>query len=408
MTNFQQLKQLARQGQPEAIAELLNHALSKDGLQATVSRHEDQLQISLMGSKAPDRAWIQRLEIGLKRLGISSIQQVQIKGFQDDRPQPVWQQSIALLPVASFPAAPRQKNTPSQTNIVNSRQSNQIAEQTTKDVPEQKIQNPNPSTKDKTESLLNPWVNGALCVIAIALALTAAISVSLLTNELLLYLFHRREAAEVVGRKAAAIFSSPYRYPVKHLRYFLTQYAINGILLGLTYLASQRIFHQRPRLAKPFLVSVTAVSALVVLLGIGLDYIIEMIAKEYSFVFILYQFALVALIFLLFLLIFKSVIQPLGQESLPILIQKATAYISRNMQQHHLVWWVMIAITFANLVILNPSYQDHLKHLGYEDSTRASYHKALVVSWIWSRATPSKPKILSIGFLGKVYSYKPY
>lgn len=276
-------------------------------------------------------------------------------------------------------------------------------------MPAQKIQNPNPSTKDKTESLLNPWVNGALCVIAIALAVTVAINVSLLINELLLYLFHRREAAAVVGKKAAAIFSSPYRYPVKHLTYFLTQSATNGILLGLTYLASQRIFRQKSQLTKPFCVAITAVPALVVLLGIGLDYIIEMSAKEYSFsVFILYRFALVALILLLFLLIFKSAIQPLGQESLPILIQKAIAYISRNMQQHRLVWWVMIAITCANLVILNPSYQDHLKHLGYEDPTRASYHKALVVSWIWSRATPSKPKILSIGFLGKVYSYKPY
>jgi len=403
MTNLQQIKQLAQQGQPEAIAALLNQSLTKEGLQADVRRSGELLYVRLTGQTAPERSWMQRLEVGFKRLDIDNVQQVQIQVFTTESQQVVWQHDIILRSTTgSIRTTTSQSSTPLTTQTT----------QSTKAVNQPTVQDSQLLDKGRRNTALDPWINGALCVIAIALALTAAINISLLTNELLLYLFHRREAAAVVGRKAAAIFSSPYRYPVKHLRYFLTQSAINGILLGLTYLASQRIFRQKSQLTKPFFVAITAVPALVVLLGIGLDYIVEMIAKEYSFsVFILYRFVLAALILLLFLLIFKSVIQLLGQESLPILIQKAIAYVSRNMQQHHLVWWVMIAITFANLVILNPSYQDHLKHLGYEDPTdpiRASYHKALVVSWIWSRATPSRPKILSIGFLGKVYSYKPY
>ncbi|MEM6435658.1 MAG: hypothetical protein AAF773_17670 [Cyanobacteria bacterium P01_D01_bin.115] len=92
MASLQQVQQLAKQGNPKAIAVLLNHSLSKEGLQSTVSRYREELRIKLTGSKAPNRDWIQRLEVGLKRLGMSGIQQVQIQAFQDEHPQQaVWQ-----------------------------------------------------------------------------------------------------------------------------------------------------------------------------------------------------------------------------------------------------------------------------------------------------------------------------
>lgn len=119
MASLQQVQQLAKQGNPKAISVLLNHSLSKEGLQSTISRHGAQLQIKLTGSKPPHRNCIQRLEMGLKRLSVSGIQQVQIQAFQSDRPQQaVWQHSIILTPGDGSPAAPRQQKSPALGRVV--------------------------------------------------------------------------------------------------------------------------------------------------------------------------------------------------------------------------------------------------------------------------------------------------
>ncbi|MEL6320620.1 MAG: hypothetical protein AAFQ57_08210, partial [Cyanobacteria bacterium J06626_14] len=96
MTNLQQIKQLAQQGQPEAIAALLNQSLTKEGLQADVRRSGELLYVTLTGQTAPERSWMQRLEVGFKRLDIDNVQQVQIQVFTTESQQVVWQHDIIL------------------------------------------------------------------------------------------------------------------------------------------------------------------------------------------------------------------------------------------------------------------------------------------------------------------------
>ncbi|MEM8602798.1 MAG: hypothetical protein AAGF24_03040, partial [Cyanobacteria bacterium P01_H01_bin.121] len=225
MADIKQIKQLAQQGNPKAIAAILNQSLKKKGLEADVSRSGALLHIELTGQTPPDCTWAQRLEVGLKRLGIDNIQHVQLQAFTTENQDVVWQHDIILQPATSLVSTTTShKSTPLITQV----------NQNTKAVNQPTVPDSQQSGKSQGNPALAPWINGALCVIAIAIALIAAINMSLLTNELLQYLFGRRAAASVVGRKAFGIFlSSAYNtYPVEHLKYFLIQSAMNSALLG--------------------------------------------------------------------------------------------------------------------------------------------------------------------------------
>jgi type II secretory pathway pseudopilin PulG len=88
----------AKQGNPKAIAILLNQALKSHGHTAKVIRNEAALRILVEGSNVPDQATIGSLiETGLRNLNLAEITpQVQLYGQQSGQSLPAWDQSINL------------------------------------------------------------------------------------------------------------------------------------------------------------------------------------------------------------------------------------------------------------------------------------------------------------------------
>ena len=131
MASLQQVQQLAKQGNPKAIAALLNHSLKSEGVQAKVARNGDRLKVALIGSTPPAADLFQRVTMGLKRLNISDISQCNISAYQANNQQPVWGKSLTLAaplePAASAtsqanPASPT-TSTPKRSPQPSSRQS---------------------------------------------------------------------------------------------------------------------------------------------------------------------------------------------------------------------------------------------------------------------------------------------
>ncbi|MDX2271904.1 MAG: serine/threonine-protein kinase [Cyanobacteriota bacterium] len=98
------LLDLAKQGDPQAIAHLLNHSLRSRGLTATVTRQHHILTIQLTGDPSPDPAsTLSMLHKGLVRLAVQGITQVEIAAFLKNQATPVWQRSFTLFPPALSP-----------------------------------------------------------------------------------------------------------------------------------------------------------------------------------------------------------------------------------------------------------------------------------------------------------------
>lgn len=90
---------LARAGDPEAIAQLLNQALKPKEIQAKVTRGGDRLKIMLEGTSVPDEAaMITYLRKSLTKLGATEICAVQVYGRQAFAAKPTWAQQFALTP----------------------------------------------------------------------------------------------------------------------------------------------------------------------------------------------------------------------------------------------------------------------------------------------------------------------
>lgn len=102
MKDFNGLEQ-AKQGQPDAIAALMNHQLKSKGIQVQARRRDDRLQMRFKSSKVPQEGqltpWVHR---GLERLHPAGIQQVQIEGWKHGASRPAWIKTFTLTP----PAAP--------------------------------------------------------------------------------------------------------------------------------------------------------------------------------------------------------------------------------------------------------------------------------------------------------------
>jgi hypothetical protein len=93
----QNLLELAKQGDPQAIAALMNRSLQPKGIVATVERQGDRLRVLLEATQLPNReAMTLFVQKGIVNLGIPLIRSIDIQGRQTGSDQPVWQQQVNL------------------------------------------------------------------------------------------------------------------------------------------------------------------------------------------------------------------------------------------------------------------------------------------------------------------------
>ncbi|MGG6298077.1 choice-of-anchor D domain-containing protein [Leptolyngbya sp. AN02str] len=91
--------QRARQGDPAAIATLINRALNPKGMSAQVWAADDGLHLVVDAPNAPpQREMVTFLQQGVTQLGTNAFQTVNVYGRQMGQPQPTWQQAIAVSP----------------------------------------------------------------------------------------------------------------------------------------------------------------------------------------------------------------------------------------------------------------------------------------------------------------------
>ncbi|HEY9621850.1 MAG TPA: hypothetical protein V6C78_15950 [Crinalium sp.] len=91
------LLELAKQGDPQAIATLMNRTLQPRGMTATADLHDHCLEVILESAQVPNRQVLTTfVQKGLANLGIQSINSVKILGKQTGAASPVWVQELNL------------------------------------------------------------------------------------------------------------------------------------------------------------------------------------------------------------------------------------------------------------------------------------------------------------------------
>lgn len=105
MSTSQQLL-LAKQGDPAAIAQLINQALSSKGMTAKVTRKDACLKVLLESEQVPDAlTLVPYLQKSMTKLGMSAISSIEVYGKQAGAAAPAWHDKIQLNPAAP-PAIP--------------------------------------------------------------------------------------------------------------------------------------------------------------------------------------------------------------------------------------------------------------------------------------------------------------
>ncbi|MCT7958255.1 CapA family protein [Laspinema palackyanum] len=108
----QNIVNLAKQGDPGAIAVLLNQALRIRNMTAQVVRNDNRLHILLEADRIPDRqAYIAYIQDGLTRLNVRSIHSVRVYARQIGQKVPAWDEAFefgkaTISPLSSPSAAP--------------------------------------------------------------------------------------------------------------------------------------------------------------------------------------------------------------------------------------------------------------------------------------------------------------
>ena len=92
-------KELARIGDPNAIAAFINRSLNSKGIKANVSGENGYLRVMLISAQIPpQQALVTFVRNGMTSLGVESIHTVQVGGYQEGNDFPAWQEEIQLLP----------------------------------------------------------------------------------------------------------------------------------------------------------------------------------------------------------------------------------------------------------------------------------------------------------------------
>lgn len=98
--------ELAKQGNPHAIAALMNRQLQPKGITAKATLKDGCLQIMLESTQVPDQqALVSFICKGIKSLGAESIKTVKVYGRQTKEEFPAWSQQTQLLPPPQPPSA---------------------------------------------------------------------------------------------------------------------------------------------------------------------------------------------------------------------------------------------------------------------------------------------------------------
>ncbi len=113
----QNIVSLAKQGDPGAIAVLLNQALRIRNMTAQVVRNDNRLHILLEADRIPDReAYIAYIQDGLTRLNVRSIDSVRVYARQIGQKVPAWDEAFefdnAPISPLSSPSAVSEKPDP--------------------------------------------------------------------------------------------------------------------------------------------------------------------------------------------------------------------------------------------------------------------------------------------------------
>ncbi len=96
MTKMKVLE-LAKQGNPKAIASLMNHSLEPRRITVAVSPSDRGLTIQATAPQPPDRAFlVDFIRQGLERLDATTVQRVMIRAYGKGSRSPVWQETLVL------------------------------------------------------------------------------------------------------------------------------------------------------------------------------------------------------------------------------------------------------------------------------------------------------------------------
>ncbi|HLO49328.1 MAG TPA: hypothetical protein VK211_13000 [Kamptonema sp.] len=95
----QNLRELAKQGDPKVIASVINRTLQPKGINAQVARDNDCLQVMLESDQVPSQpALMDFIRKGMMNLGVESIHIVKVYGRQVGEDLPAWEDEIELMP----------------------------------------------------------------------------------------------------------------------------------------------------------------------------------------------------------------------------------------------------------------------------------------------------------------------
>lgn len=98
--NKPNLRQLAEQGNPEAIASIFNQFFQRKGLQdveTTAERADGWLYITLKAPQVPNQeVFVKTIRQGMERIGCNEIHTVQVEGYQSGSDTPGWNEQIQL------------------------------------------------------------------------------------------------------------------------------------------------------------------------------------------------------------------------------------------------------------------------------------------------------------------------
>lgn len=102
MTQLHLIEQ-AKQGDPQAIAALMNKSLQPKGMTALVNRQGDCLEVILEAERIPNRqALTTFVQKGIHNLEIESIRSIRVLGQQIGAATPAWTQELDLLATSEF------------------------------------------------------------------------------------------------------------------------------------------------------------------------------------------------------------------------------------------------------------------------------------------------------------------
>jgi len=92
------LRELAKQGDPEIIAQIINHSLQKKGIQVQVIRTNATLEVTLESGQLANQkeVLVQFIRNGIDKLGVESIHTVTVYGVPTGKTAPVWEEEIIL------------------------------------------------------------------------------------------------------------------------------------------------------------------------------------------------------------------------------------------------------------------------------------------------------------------------